>query len=146
MLNQPKPFRQSSYRCDVSSDPLAYLLIQSVLCAPRCVFWSWDPQAWQQDKTRRLIHPSLTPLWETQLLAMQIRPQDSWLNPQSIRPLSTTAVGIAWRDPAEARSQTEEERHEPVSKEHAIILDIKHLAGDPVRVTQWAKEKSLHHK
>lgn len=34
----------------------------------------------------------------------------------------------------------------PVSKEHAIILDIKHLAADPARVTQWAKEKSLHHK
>lgn len=37
-----------------------------------------------------------------------------------------------------SRMAITEERHEMCSKGHTAILDIKHLAGHPVRVTQWA--------
>lgn len=83
MFNQPKTFNQSSI-------PVMFSVIHWRTChssqLPASCFWSRDLQARRQDKTRRLIRPSLTPLWETQLRAMPIRPRDSWLNPQPLQP------------------------------------------------------------
>lgn len=70
---------------------------------PRLVF---DLEASKRGSKRRLGDSS-TRLWllsEKHNSALcRCDPQDSRLNPRSARPLSTTAVGIDWRDPAQAR-------------------------------------------
>lgn len=109
-----------------------------------------ETQLWQRDKTRRLVRPSLTPppirVWPRNTTPRYVDVAPGFL----IKPtLVLPAVNKhSWQRLTGSSScaAITEECHEPVSKEHTFILDIKHLAVDPARVTQWAKEKSLLHK
>lgn len=137
---------QSSHRCDVFNYPLAHSLLRALShpfrafrVPPRLVF---DLETSKRGSKIRLGDSSIR-LWllsEKHNSALcrcdpSVAPPPA-VNDRSWRRLTGPSSGAA----------TAEERHEPVSKEHAVILDIKHLAADPARVTQWAKEKSLHHK
>lgn len=115
-------------------------------------FWSWDlTVAARQDTATR---PSLTPPYPAPPL--RVRPRNTTPRYVDVTPgflikptLALPAVNKhSWQRPTGSSScaAITEECHEPVSKEHTFILDIKHLAADPARVTQWAKEKSLLHK
>lgn len=72
---------------------------------------------------------------------MQIDPGIPDWTPQPLRPLSTTAVGTARRDAARAHGGRAPQA--PFSKEHAIILDIKHLAADPGASNPMSEREKL---
>lgn len=105
-------------------------------------FWSWA-KLLQHDKTRQLIHPFFIPLrvWQRKTTPYDVK-LTQWLL-QVCLIISTLVLAVnkngwhhlLWSSSCKAITK---ECHELCSKEHTSILNIKHLAANPVRVTQWA--------
>lgn len=134
-----KETQLSSTHCDVFSHPLEFVSqVYSFLC-PRLIL------------ILRLNCGSETrcgdsSLFNTPFAPLRVRPRNTTPRYVDVTPgflikptLALPAVNKhSWQRLTGSSScaAITEECHEPVSKEHTFILDIKHLAADPARVTQ----------